>query len=279
MGGEIQGGLVVVRGEYPGAAGEGDDGGEPDATPQFDGVDTSEVACREVAGQGEGAGPEFRPVRKPLVAVEVFLVDQIVRRDGMRDAVRDAAYLDGRCGQACAAAQMGSESIQGRSEGWSAACGGGFVGCACLTFGGGQGRYAVAPEHLFQGFAGLVPDLARSTKRGVGNVADPAGGAAGGTDLTVQNLDDVEDGDLLRRHREAVSSVRPAATLYDVRPAKLAEDLLQEPLGDALAARDLSHPQRTIALVERELHQRPYRIFALLSKPQEIITACRTDFQ
>ena len=48
-----------------------------------------------MAGQGEGAGPEFRPVGQPLVAVEVFLVDQVVRRYGMREAVRDAAYLDG----------------------------------------------------------------------------------------------------------------------------------------------------------------------------------------
>jgi hypothetical protein len=53
VGGEIQGGLVVVRGEYRGAAGEGDDGGQPDAAPEFDGADTGEVAFREVAGQGE----------------------------------------------------------------------------------------------------------------------------------------------------------------------------------------------------------------------------------
>ena len=46
MGGEIQGGLVVVRGEYAGAAGEGDDGGQPDTAPEFDGADASEVARR-----------------------------------------------------------------------------------------------------------------------------------------------------------------------------------------------------------------------------------------
>jgi hypothetical protein len=114
MGGEIQGGLVVVRGEYPGAAGEGDDGRQPDATPEFDGADTSEIACREVAGQSEGAGPEFGPVGKPLIAVEVGLVDQVIRRYGMCDAVGCVTDFDGRCGQIRAAAQVGSESIQGR---------------------------------------------------------------------------------------------------------------------------------------------------------------------
>jgi hypothetical protein len=104
VGGEIQGGLVVVRGEYPGAAGEGDDGGEPDATPEFDRVDTSEVACREVTGQGEGAGPEFRPVGQPLVEVEVILVYQVVGRDWVRDAVRYLAYFDRRFGQTRSAA-------------------------------------------------------------------------------------------------------------------------------------------------------------------------------
>ena len=106
--GEIQRGLVVVRGEYRGAAGEGDDGRQPDAASELDSADTSEVPCREAAGLGEGAGPQFRPVGQPLVAVEVFLVYQLVRRNGMREAVLDMAYLDGRCGQARAAAKVGS---------------------------------------------------------------------------------------------------------------------------------------------------------------------------
>jgi hypothetical protein len=104
VGGEIQGGFVVVRGEYPGAAGEGDDGGEPDAAPEFDGADSREVACREVAGQGEGAGPEFRPVGKPLVTVEAILVDQVVGGDGVCDAVRYLAYFNRRFGQTRSAA-------------------------------------------------------------------------------------------------------------------------------------------------------------------------------
>jgi hypothetical protein len=73
--GEIQGRLVVVRGQYRGAAGEGDEGGQPDAAPEFDGANSGELTCPEVTGQGEGAGPQFRPVGQPLVAVEVFLVD------------------------------------------------------------------------------------------------------------------------------------------------------------------------------------------------------------
>ena len=130
------------------------------------------------------------------------------------------------------AAEMGSEPIQGSS----AACGGGFAGRAFLTLGGGEDRYAVTSEDVLQCLAGLVPHLARGREGSVGYVANPACRAAGGTNLTVQDLDDVENGDLLRRHREAVTPVRPAAALYDFSPTKLAEDLLEEPLRDVLAA-------------------------------------------
>ena len=141
MGGEVQGGFVVVRGQDRGAAGEGGDGGQPDAATEFDGAGTGEVAFCEVAGQGEGARPELGPVGEPLVAVEVFLLDQVVGRDGVRDAVGFVSDLDGGFEQARTAAQMGEESIQGSS----AASGGG----AFLAFGCGEGGYAVAPEHLF----------------------------------------------------------------------------------------------------------------------------------
>ncbi len=117
VGGEIQGGFVVVRGQYRGAAGEGYDGGQPDATPELDGAGTGEVARREVAGEGEGAGPQFRPVGEPLVAVEVFLVDQVVSRDGVQEPVSYVANLDCRLGQARAATQVGLEPIKGRPGG------------------------------------------------------------------------------------------------------------------------------------------------------------------
>ena len=126
-----------------------------------------------MTGQGDGARPEFGPVREPLIAVEVFLADQVVSRDGMGDAVGNSTNLDNRFGQPRKAVEMGSESIQGSSEDLSAACGGGFVGHAFLTLRGGEGRYAVAPEDVLQGFAGLVPDLARGAEGGVGYVADP----------------------------------------------------------------------------------------------------------
>jgi hypothetical protein len=41
----------------------------------------------EVARQGDGARPQLRPVREPLVAVEVVLVDQGVGGGGVRYAV------------------------------------------------------------------------------------------------------------------------------------------------------------------------------------------------
>ena len=237
VGGKVEGSIVMVCRQYSCAAGEREDCGQPDAAPKLDGAGTLKVAFREVTRQGEGARPEFGPVREPLVAVEVFFIDQVVRTDGMSDAVSPVPDLDRGFGQPRKAAEMGKEPIQGSSENLSAACRGGFVGHAFLTLGGGEGRYAVAPEDVLQSLAGLVPDLARGAEGGVGYVADPTCRAAGWTDLTVEDLDDVEDGDLLRRHREAVTSVRPAAALYHVRPAKLAEDLLEEPLGDMLAAR------------------------------------------
>ena len=258
----------MVRREDICAAVEGQDGGQADAAAELDGAGIGKVPFREVARQGEGARPEFGPVREPFVAVEFFLVDQVVRRDGLGDEVCLVPDLYRGFGQRCKAAEMGSEIIQGSSAGG----GGGLVGRAFLTFCGGKRRYAVAPKDVLQRLACLVPHFARSAEGGIGYVADPACRAAGGTDRPVQYFDDVEDGDLLRRHREAVSSVSPAAALYHVRPPELAEDLLEEPLGDVLAARYLGHPQGAIALVERQLHQRTYRVFALLSKPQEKIT-------
>jgi len=91
---KVEGGLVMVCGEYSCAADERQDGRQSDTAPQLDGLDTSEFACREMTSQGEGARPEFGPVRETLVTVEVFLVDQFVRRDGMRDMVRTSPDLD-----------------------------------------------------------------------------------------------------------------------------------------------------------------------------------------
>jgi hypothetical protein len=60
-----------------------------------------------VTRQGEGARPEFGPVREPLVAVEVFFIDQVVRTDGMGDAVSPVPDLDRGFGQPRKAAEMG----------------------------------------------------------------------------------------------------------------------------------------------------------------------------
>jgi len=104
VGRKVDGGLVVVCRAYPRAAGEREHGGQPNAAPQLDGAGTGKVAFREVTGQGEGAGPEFGPVREPLLAVEVFLVDQVVRADGMGNAVCPATDLDRGFGESRKAA-------------------------------------------------------------------------------------------------------------------------------------------------------------------------------
>src|SRR5829696_9228870 len=73
--------------------------------------------------------------------------------------------------------------------------------------------------------------------------------------------------------------MRPAAALQYVRASKFTQDLLQEPLRNKLAAGDLRHPERTVTLVECELHQRSNRVLALLCEPQEITTCHKTVLQ
>jgi hypothetical protein len=94
VGCEIESGLVVVCSKDFGTLGEREYGGQPDAAPQLDGVSTRKGAFREVTCQREAARPEFGPVREPLIAVEVFLADQVVRRDGVGNAVWPAPDLD-----------------------------------------------------------------------------------------------------------------------------------------------------------------------------------------
>src|SRR3712207_1487116 len=113
-----------------------------------------------------------------------------------------------------------------KDVGFSAAHGGGLAGGTALALGGGQLGDAVAAEDPFEGDAGLFPHLARRTKGGIRDVADPPGRAAGRPDLAVEDLYDVQDRDLLGRHCKAITAVRPAAALQHIGPPELAEDLL-----------------------------------------------------
>jgi hypothetical protein len=63
MGREFEGSLVVVCREDFRTAGEGGDGWKSDTAPKLDGARPGEVAGAKVTGQGEGARPEFGPVR------------------------------------------------------------------------------------------------------------------------------------------------------------------------------------------------------------------------
>ena len=92
---KVEGGLVVVGREHARAPGQRQDGRQSDAAPQLDGVGARKVASCKVACQSEGTGPEFCPVGEPFVAVEVVFVDQVVRRDGMYDAVPSSPELEG----------------------------------------------------------------------------------------------------------------------------------------------------------------------------------------
>ncbi len=111
VGGEIEGGLVVVRRENFCAASEGDDGREPDAAAELDGAPAGQVFLRQVPRQADSARPELGPVREPLVALEVLLVQEGVRRGGMKDAVGSATDLDYGFEQLGAAAEERSEFV------------------------------------------------------------------------------------------------------------------------------------------------------------------------
>lgn len=142
-------------------------------------------------------------------------------------------------------------------------------GHAAFTLGFSELGDGIAAEDSFEGFAGLVPDFARYAKRGVFYVADPTGATSGRPNRTVQDLDDIENGNVLWRRREAVTTVRPAAAFENVRPTKLTEDLLQETLRDVLAPGDFGDAKRLAAIVQSQLHQSPGRIFAFLCEPHE----------
>jgi hypothetical protein len=111
VGGESKGGLVVVRRENLSAACEGDDGREADAAAELDGVLAGQVFSRQVPCQGDRARPELSPVREPLVALEVFLVQEGVRRGGMENAVGPVPDRDEGFEQLGAAAEVRSEFI------------------------------------------------------------------------------------------------------------------------------------------------------------------------
>jgi hypothetical protein len=116
VGREVEGCLVVVCRQHRCTAVERNESRQPDAASQLDDSCPIKVAFREVSRQGEGARPQLGPVREPFVAVEVIFVDQVVRRDGVRDAVRCVADLDGGFGQPGTSAEVGSQSkgVRGR---------------------------------------------------------------------------------------------------------------------------------------------------------------------
>ena len=113
MGYEVEGGLVVVGREDFRAAVQRHDGGKPHAAPELDGAIAAQVLAREIARQGNCAGPELCPVREPLLVLEVFLVEQIIDGGGVHDLVGPAAHFDGGLGQAGSAAQVCSQPVQG----------------------------------------------------------------------------------------------------------------------------------------------------------------------
>jgi hypothetical protein len=112
VGGEVEGGLVVVRRENFGAAGESDDGREPDAATELDGALAGQIFLRKVPRQGERARPELGPVRELFVALEVLLVKEGVRRGGMEYAVGSVSDLDEGFEQPGTAAEVRSEFVQ-----------------------------------------------------------------------------------------------------------------------------------------------------------------------
>ncbi len=112
VGGEIEGGLVVVGRESFCAASEGDGGREPETAAELDGTLAGQVFPRQVARQGDSARPELCPVRQPFVTLEVLLVQEGVRRGGVEDTVGAFSDLDEGFEQRGAAVEVRLEFAQ-----------------------------------------------------------------------------------------------------------------------------------------------------------------------
>jgi hypothetical protein len=111
VGGEVEGGLVVVRRENSGAADEGDDGREPDAATELDGALAGQIFLHQVPRQADRARPELGPVRELFVALEVLLVQEGVRRGGVEDAVGSVSDIGEGFEQPGTAAEVRSEFV------------------------------------------------------------------------------------------------------------------------------------------------------------------------
>jgi hypothetical protein len=116
VGGEVEGGLVVVGREDSGATREGDDGGEPDAAAKLDGALAGQGLPRQAPRQRDRARPELSPVRKPLLALEISLVYEGISRGGMEDAIGPVADLNRGLGERGAAAEVYSELVYQPTE-------------------------------------------------------------------------------------------------------------------------------------------------------------------
>jgi hypothetical protein len=111
VGCELEGSLVVVTRGNRGAAREGDDARESYTAAELDGALAGQVLLRQVPRQGDRARPELGPVREPLVALEVLLVQESVSRDGVEDTVGPVPDLDEGLEQPRAAAEVGPEFV------------------------------------------------------------------------------------------------------------------------------------------------------------------------
>ncbi len=76
-----------------------------------------QIFPRKIARQGYRARPELGPVREPLVAREILLVYQGLRRGWVQNAVGVVSYLDKGLEKPRAAAEVPPESSQGVSTG------------------------------------------------------------------------------------------------------------------------------------------------------------------
>jgi hypothetical protein len=111
VGGEIEGGLVVVRRDNRGAAPEGDDAREPDTAAELDGALAGQVFLRQVPCKSDRARPKLGPVREPFVTLEVLLIQEGVSREGVEDTVGSVPDLDEGLEQPGAVAEVRSELV------------------------------------------------------------------------------------------------------------------------------------------------------------------------
>src|SRR5579859_121849 len=126
----------------------------------------------------------------------------------------------------------------------------------------GQVRDRGAVQDLARRVVDLLPHLA------LGTAALPGAGAAliqarAGNQRPLECLDHFVDRHLRRLTHQLVAALRPADAADETRATQRRQQMVEVWFGNALAGGDLGALQRPLAVVQRQLDQRPHAVVAL----------------